>query len=243
MRKALPIAFALLIVVAAACGKGGGTAQSTPVRGEVPVTSSTATTSTTIALPTTTLPANITAIPDTTAWKVKWGHKPDIDPATGKINMLPYNISLVQAKATHLTPEQAVALFLGLDPNDPNIQMLVGHPTGPESTTITVVELTNAGAERAVRYVFTVQEQPADAFKESQFMTQQAEQGFNGAAAQASASGAQSVAQTNGQVQEEISTQGAAADKETIPFFTSANWSTQCQPNQGHQDFSLGTCA
>jgi hypothetical protein len=243
MRKALPIALALLAVAATACSKSSGVAQSIPVRGEVPVTSTTSTTSTTIALPTTTLPANVATIPDTTTWKIRWNHPIQVDPATGKVNVLPYNAALFRAKATHLTPEQAVALFLGLDPTDPNVQMLVGHPQGPESTTITVVDLTNNGAERAVRYVFTVQEQPLDSLKQSQAETEQAAQGFEGTAAQAASSGAQSVVMTNGQVAEEINSQGSAKDKLTVPFITSAYWSTQCQPNQGHQDFTLGTCA
>ena len=147
MRRALVIVAAVLVVAAAACSSSSSE-PAVGVSGDRPTSevAEPATTTTIEQTTTTTLPTQVVEIPDVSGLGISWDTPLTVNAATGAIDVNQFNTFLVNEAPTGITGEESVAVFLGLDADDTDAQMLVTDG-GFGKKTITVVV---AGADDAV---------------------------------------------------------------------------------------------
>lgn len=256
MRK--PIALVLttaILAVAAACGGGGG---DTPAgqSGEAPIVVEEATTTTEAVVTEDTLPEREVEIPDTTETGLTWDAPPMVDESTGSVNMYDFNRLLVEATdltalvpkaefealgdgdeleaaladATLEAPAKAVALFLGLEPGDANTQILLSNVGGPEGWRVTVIQIQEDDSVRAVRWEFTIQVQPrGEIDRENQEV-----EGTTDTTAAAEG--------TETTVAPETTTTLVPPTPDLVPVLYTGERTQQCQPDRGHQDFTVAPC-
>jgi hypothetical protein len=140
-------------------------------------------------------------------------------------------------------PRKAVALYLGVQPSDVDVQMLAGDTGGPEGARITVIfDNLQDDSVAAVRWEFTIQMQDKAGFEVAEEETEEGEEGFSGEAEEEETDGAESVAEEDGSTAEEEDTQGEPAVKHFVPVFYAGQRTFQCQPDRGHLDFTPELC-
>jgi hypothetical protein len=224
---------ALALVVLAGCS-GEDEPVEIAQHGERPAPTEAETTTTTAPVTTTSLPVAVVEIPELPSWGQSWPGPSA--PTPGSVDVSEFDRFLVEEAPAGTTPEEAVAVYLQLDPTDPSVQMLVSQRGGPESIEVTVVQNTlEDDSTRALRWSFAVEVQARDSAAVAAGIVEESESGDEGGAAA-----------------EESSDEGDAADEEQleaeegpdeIPLFLSAEISVQCQPGRGHQDFTSELCA
>jgi len=246
MRKALPIVIAVLLA-AAACSSSSDPAvgvsgdRPTPAEpaeaedesgeeegGEEP------------AVPMT----EVVEIPDVSDLGLTWSEPISVNETTGAVDLNQFNRYMVEESPTGTTGEEAVAVFLGLAPGDDSAQMLVDD-RGFGTKTITVVLAGEDDSVRAVRYVFSTEVRDRNFAAEAAEDITEAEEGFEGDAAEGSGGDTESVAEDDLSTEEESTTpesEGEVVDAEPIAWIISGTQTTQCQPGRGHQDFIVELC-
>ncbi len=137
----------------------------------------------------------------------------------------PEEADAVRDVALGEAPAKAVALFLGLSPGDPSVQMLAGPAGGPEASRIVVIRQEEDDSIRATRFELIVEMQSCGSF------VSVAEQTTTTEAAAPDSTEAPTT-----------TTAPEAVPAQLVPILSSASWSVQCQPGRGHQDFTLGSC-
>ncbi len=285
MRKVLSLLVAVVAVVAVSCGDDDAPGE---VRvgqsGEPPTEEEVATTTTTEApAPTTTLPLTVSDVPDVSELDLVWEEDPVVDEATGRVSTGPFTSFLIAAPAPHLmapegtfdgleddeldeaeaialaeAPARAAALYLGLEPDDPDVQLLVGPAGGPEAFDVVVVQLVEDDSIRALRWQFRIQLQDLAQVEGTGGALVTGDDGSTGTTDTTDASaGGEDADGEDGEGEEATTTTTEAADdSETtdttvaaedgpphlIPVVFSAERTHQCQVGRGHQDFTVGPC-
>jgi hypothetical protein len=121
-------------------------------------------------------------------------------------------------------PLKTATLFLGLDPDDPDTQMLRASAGGPEGMRVIVIQSSlEDDSVRAIRWEFDIQIQAREDF--APVTTTTTIEGTTTSAAS-----------------DETTTTVAEGPQDVIPVVFTAVRETQCQPGRGHQDFTAADC-
>lgn len=266
MRKVFPVVVVLL-ALAAACGDTKEAEVNAGLSGEPPVIETVEATTTIPEETTTSLPEEVVEIPDTSDTGLTWDEIGTPNEVTGEVNVAAFNELLIGAddlnamvpkesledlvddeleaafdEARFLAPQKAAAVYLGLEPDEADTQMLVAQAGGPEAWRVIVIQTLEDDSVRAVRWEFTIQMESRASLAAADTETAQAEEGLDGDAEQASTGQDQSQETPEGVVEEENTEGTAAALTDTTPLVYSLYQTTQCQPDRGHQDFATGLC-
>lgn len=227
--KLIGLLLAALLALGA-CSEGGEEVEVGQAGTPTPETTE-ATTTTTEVLTTTTLAPAIVEIPAVPEWGTAWGG-PTL--TLGDIKMHEFNTFLLENAPDGVEPEEAVSVYLQLDPDDGNAQMLSGERGGPEATQVSVIiNVTDDDSVRAFKYEFVLERRSRDFAEVATEEGEEAETGDTALAAD-----------------ESDSNEGDAATEEDIdvvvgpgiPWVLSGQLTTQCQPGRGHQDFTVEPC-
>lgn len=282
MRKVLSSVVAVLALVSVACGDDSGDEVRAGQSGEPPSEAEAPTTTTTEApATTTTLPLTVSEVPDVSDLDLVWEEEPVVDETTGRVSTGPFTSFLIAAPAPHLmvpedtfegleedelaeaeaaalaeAPARAVALYLGLEPDDPDVQLLVGPAGAPEAFDVVVVQLVEDDSIRALRWQFRVQLQDLAQVEGSGG----APAGDGGGATTDTTEAADTTDTTDttvaaGESTDTTTTTAGTEDAETsttvaveegpphlIPVIFAADRTHQCEAGRGHQDFTVGPC-
>jgi hypothetical protein len=248
----LLVLFAALTVGAVACGSDEPE-PSAGQSGEAPVTETTEATTTTAELTTTTLPSMVVDIPDVSDLGLTWDEALPVNEVSGEVAIGPFNEFLVAEAPSTMVPEgtfdgldeeeqaeaveaaiaeapfKTAAVYLGLEPDDPDTQMLRVASGGPEGFRVVVIQSNlEDDSVRAIRWEFTIQMQArADQLPPESTTTTSAPE----------------EADATTSVPEETTTSIVSSEPDDlIPVVYTAVQTTQCQPGRGHQDFATGLC-
>jgi hypothetical protein len=248
MRKSpLLVLVAALTVAAVACGSDEPE-PSAGQSGEVPTSETTEETTTTVELTTTTLPAMVVDIPDVSDLDLQWDEALPVDEVSGDVAIAPFNEYMITSAPSTMVAEgdlegldaeeiddaiaqapfKTVAVYLGLEPDDPNAQMLRLASGGPEGFRVVVIQ-TNLEDDsvRAIRWEFAIQ------------MQDRADQLPPEPTTSTTASEAQGTTSVPAETTTSVVTDEPA---DLVPVVYTAIQTTQCQPGRGHQDFATGLC-
>lgn len=242
MRRVLPMVVTVLLAAAACSSSSADPAVG--VSGDRPTPPEPETTTTVEETTTTTLATQVVAVPDVSGLGLIWSEPIAVNETSGAVDVSQFNRFLVTDAPTGITGEESVAIFLGLGSADATTQMLVSDG-GFGKKTITVVLAGEDDSVRATRYVFSTEVRDRNFATAAEEDVTEAEEGFEGDAAEGSAGDTESVAEDDLSTEEEITTpesEGEEVEAEPIAFLVSSNQTTQCQPGRGHQDFIVGLC-
>jgi hypothetical protein len=247
MRKSsVALLLAALAVAAAACGSDQPET-SAGQSGRPPTPETTEATTTTTEVTVDTLPESVVDIPDVSDLGLTWDEEPTIDELTGDIAMANFNQFLFDKAPSLMVPEgtlesqssedltaavaaaeaeaplKTAAVFLGLAPDEPDVQMLRASSGGPEGMRVIVIRTTESDPSvRAVRWEFAIQVQARADF-----------------APVTSTTVAPSTSAPEGGA---TTTTEVTGPPDEIPVVFSAMLERQCQPGKGHQDFTAESC-
>lgn len=249
MRRSLPfVMMAAAALVLAACAEDPRDV--TPgVSGRAPEA---ATTTTAPPAPTTTEPPDeqVVDVPDIDDLGLTWDEEPVVDDGTGGVNMGDFNDFLraeappvmvapdrfegldedeIEQVVDEALPEAAartVALFLGLDPDDDSVQMLVRPGGQPGSAEVVVVELADDDSVRAVRWAFRIEMESRAGL----------------AAAEEEAEGIEDDAVDALEADDVPEEATGASAPDLVPVVYGGTRTFQCQPDRGQQDFATASC-
>jgi hypothetical protein len=269
MRKSLDatalLVGAVLVLGLGACGSdepevAPGQSGKPPLTVEV-------TTETTVAETTpTTLAEEVVEVPDISDLGLEWDEEPIVDETTGIANMAAFNqylfddapnamvpegtfdeleeddLETAVDEALGMAPRKTAALFLGVTPDDVDVQMLAGSGGSPESARIIVIINTpDDDSVAAIRWEFRIQMQDKGGLVVAEEETEEAEEGQGGEAVEEETGGAESEAEDDGSTVEE--TEEETGPKEFVSIVYSAERTFQCMPGRGHLDFTAELCA
>jgi hypothetical protein len=254
MRKSPAVVLLVgLVFGSLACGGSDDPEPSAGQSGNAPVTESTSTTTSEPESTTTTLPETVVDIPDVSDLELSWDEIGSADEVTGEVPVFPFNDYLVLAAPSHMVPEgtfdglegeeldeavdeaaaeaplKAVAVYLGLDPDAADTQMLKAFVGGPEGVRVIVIQSNlEDDSVRAIRWDFTIQLLPRSDLQPTDTTTTVVE--------------AEGEETTSTAPAETTTTAEAESVKDLVPVLFGAVLTTQCQPDRGHQDFAPGLC-
>jgi hypothetical protein len=136
-------------------------------------------------------------------------------------------IEQVVDEALPEAPARTVALFLGLEPDDDSVQLLVRPGGQPGSAEVVVVELVEDESVRAVRWAFRIEMESRAGLAASE---DDEVDGLEDDAVDALEAD---------DVPEEAT--GASAP-DLVPVVYGGTRTFQCQPDRGQQDFATASC-
>jgi hypothetical protein len=221
-----------VVLLAGACSGGDDEPVEIGQAGTRPTETTEATTTTTEVLTTTTLAPSIVEIPPVPEWGSSWTG-PSLE--LGNLKMEEFNTFVLENAPDGVEPEEAVAVYLQLDPSDPNNQMLSGGSTGPESTRVAVViNVQNDDSVRAFRYEFVLELRSRDFAEVSEEEGEAAEEGDTEEADDELDSN-----ESDSATEEDIA---EVEGPDSVPWVLSGQLTVQCQSGRGHQDFSVEPC-
>jgi hypothetical protein len=190
------------------------------------------TTTTTEVLTTTTLAPAIVDVPAVPEWGADWS---GATLTLGQIKMQEFNTFVLDHSPDNVGPEEAVSVYLQLDPDDTNTQMLSGHQGTPEATQISVIiNVSDDDSVRAFRYEFVIERRSRDFAEQAQAEGEAAEAGDTSEVDDELDSNADDAA-----TEEDVE---VIEGRDGIPWVLSGRLTVQCQPGRGHQDFSVELC-
>lgn len=236
-RRTRPTLAGVVLVAAlalAACGSDSAEPE-TPELGDRPPPTEAETTTTTEAPTTTTLPVQVLdEIPEPGDWGDDWPG-PDLPSGglTGSIDPGEFNEFVLENAPAGVSPEEVVSTYLQLDPGDAGTQMLVAERGGPEAVDVTVIRTVEDGAVRAQRWAFALEERNRDFLAVADAETEAAAAGDAEAADEALDSNAGDAAD-----EQELD----AEEPDAVAWILTIEVTVQCQPGEGQQDFTTGSC-
>lgn len=219
------------LLVLGACAEGGDEVEVGQAGLPTPETVET-TTTTTEVLTTTTLAPAIVDIPPVPEWGTSWEGPTS---TLGSIKMYDFNRFVLDNAPDDVEPDEVASVYLQLDPDDENTQMLSGERGGPEAAAVTVIiNVDGDDSVRAFRYQFVVERRSRDFAEQATAEGEAAEAGNTDAADDELDSNAGDAA-----TEEDLATVEGPGE---VPWVLTATLTVQCQPGRGHQDFTVETC-